>query len=273
MVRTLRIAALILSPAVILFATAQAQRSSRQRDGLVCVNPTRDWNEFGGGASLSDARDFLKRRVKPECPQLAERVRARVVALEPHRGREAQLASASAPRPEPVQARTQSPPAIAVPHPRSPAGFRRRVQSPPGSRSTEPAQVATAGTVPPPAAAPGRQFPADPANYDIWEPNWFQVVERFPELRRLYDRGSPDLCARCIVGESGYLAECKVAGAAASSADIREGTKLMLSMIHVAFRGGAPAAGASFRVPVHFGRLLPPPSGGYCRNPEEDFRS
>src|SRR3954467_12748541 len=100
MVRALQLTLIVAGPAVFFVATAQAQRERRAGDGLVCVNATRDWNDFGATQSLQAARDFLSRRVKPECTALAQRVRSRILALQPAPVREVKLATAAGPRPE-----------------------------------------------------------------------------------------------------------------------------------------------------------------------------
>lgn len=260
MVPALRLTLLVAGPAVLLLAAAHAQRQYAAGDGLVCVNAARDWNAFGATSTLQAAQDFLRRRVRPECRQLSARVRDHIAALERARNRDIHIASVG-PRPEPPRARSTRP---QRPHPpRAPA-------SPPLTR--DPHSATPPVSPPVEASLPAVRQPTDPAAYDIWEPNWFQVIERYPDLRQLYGRGSADLCTQCIVGESGYLGNCRVAGAAAADPAIRDGARRMISMIHVRRRDGASAAGASFRTPTHFGRLLPPPSGGYCRQPDSAFR-
>lgn len=259
MVSTVRLAPIVIVSGIALLASAHAQRSSDP--SLVCVNAARDWNEYGATQPLDVARDFLSRRVKPECPDLARRVRGRIAVLETMRSRQIQIASA-APRPEPRGVRQFRP---ARPPSRTPAAD-RPPSRPDRHRETLPASP------PERAPLPSNRQPRDAAAYEIRQPNWFEVIERYPDLRQLYDRGSPDLCVRCIVGESGYLGNCRVAGAAAADPVIRDGARRMISMIHVRRRDGASAAGASFRTPTHFGRLPPPPPGGYCRHPDSDFR-
>ena len=64
----------------------------------------------------------------------------------------------------------------------------------------------------------------------------------------------------------------EVALLAAGRAEVRNGAKLMISMIRVTRRDGSSAEGLPIGVPVHFGELLPPPPGGYCSNAESEFR-
>jgi hypothetical protein len=257
MVSIVRVAPIGIVLGIAVFASAQAQRSSDP--SLVCVNATRDWNEYGAAQSLEVARDFLSRRVRPECRGLAQRVLGRIAVLERVRPR-IRIATA-APRPEPRPVRQSRPvlPASQLPDAAGPPRgddryYERRLASPPAQ------------------AVPSIRQPTNASAYEIRQPNWFDVIERYPDLRALFDRGGPDLCARCLVGASGYLGSCRVAGAAAADPAIRDGARRMISMIQVRRRDGASAAGASFRIPAHFGRLMAPPPGGYCSNHDADFR-
>lgn len=227
-------------------------------DSMVCANATRDWNEIKDSASPDTVRAFLRSRVRPECPRLARRVRDRIAVLQ--------------------QTRTPSP-AAQTPAPARPA----ERTSEPASSARPSARVRTRR---PPAVAVARPAPQTPARTRPFfrrdpllshqlassEPNWYQVLARYPHLEQLYDEGGDDLCAACIVGASGYLDDCWIAGTRAHIPEVREGAKVMISMIRVTRRDGSSAAGLPVGVPVHFGRLLPPPEGGYCSNPEAEFR-
>lgn len=233
------------------------QGSPATDDSMVCANATRDWNEIADRASPEAIRAFQRNRVRPECPRLAARIRDRLATLQ--------------------QVRTPAP-RVKTPPPTRPAA---RAAEP--TRRTEP--VTRVPTRHAPAAAP-RRAPQTPARTRPFfrrdsmlsdqlasiEPNWHQVLARYPHLERLYDQGGRDLCAACIVGAAGYLDDCWIAGARAHIREIREGAKLMISMIRVTRHDGNSATGLPVGVPVHFGRLLPPPEGGYCSNPEVDFR-
>lgn|GEM_PF-4832660 len=257
MVSVVRLAPFAVVAGLLVLSSVNAQR--RSDPSLVCVNATRDWNEYGEAQSLDVARDFLNRRVKPECPGLAQRVRGRIATLE--RVRPRIRTAAATPRPETHAVRQSRPVSGATRSPADDGALRRDGRYYERSRTSQPEPY-----------APSNRQPTDSAAYEIRQPNWFDVIDRYPELRALFNRGGSDLCARCIVGQSGYLGNCRVAGAAATDPAIRYGARRMISMIHVSRRDGASAAGASFRIPTHFGQLLPPPAGGYCRQAESDFR-
>jgi len=226
---------------------AANQPSPAGDDSIVCVNATRDWNDVANTASLEVARRFLAARVRPECPLLATRIRARIASLESAR-------------------RVESRPEVRVPEVRTPAVRRPRPVRPRETPSVVPRN--------PPPRQTHVFFRRDstPANeLSIWEPNWYQVLAQYPQLEALFDQGGDDLCASCMVGASGFLEDCWVAGRRSSIPAIRDGTKLMMSMIRIARRDGSSARGLPIGIPVHFGRLLPPPQGGYCSNPDSDF--
>jgi hypothetical protein len=103
-------------------------------------------------------------------------------------------------------------------------------------------------------------------------PTWNEVIARYPQLASLYNRGTADLCAACLVGANGYLEQCEVAGQSASNPTIRQGAKVMMSLIRISRRDGSSARGTEVAVPVAFGEILPAPPGGYCSSPESEFR-
>lgn len=239
----------------VLYSALSSTQGVAADDGLVCVNASRDWRKSGETMALEAARSFLRNRVKHECPQLRARVEQRVRTLETaarqrNEKRKSEVATKKpaptpAPRrPEPKVAR----PAVPAPQPRP--------YSPPPTLA------------PPPA---GFQY-METSRFRIWQPDWYQVLARYPQLERLYDRGGEDLCARCVIGASGYLQDCAIAGAAAADPSIRRGAQTMISMIYVQNRDGTSAAGSTQLVPVHFGKWRPAPARGYCRNPASEFR-
>lgn len=267
MVPALRLATLCASSAMLPLLAANVEQRPAADDSLVCVNATRDWSETSGRWSLEAARAFLISRVKPECPALARSVRGRILALESARTRENRAASA-APRREAPRTRPSRPPSSG------------RATAPEAAPSRRPAD--TSAVRDQPYRAPPRPMPEirrrppltlNPTRvFQFRYPNWGEVVNRFPQLEQLYNRGGADLCARCIVGASGFLEDCEVAGAAAADRTIREGAKRMMSLIHIARQDGTSAAGALVAIPVQFGRRLSPPPGGYCSSPEAEFR-
>jgi hypothetical protein len=254
MAAPLRLSILLVSSALVLLSGALAQR--RLDDSLVCAASARDWSKLSNEVTAEAARTFLRDRVKPECAALAERVRSRIKTLEvqneSRRATDVESAKEAArPAPSPTRKTATAPPPVRTP---------RKIHTPAPSATLRPSRP---------------HFSLDPAaGADLrwWQPNWFQVLAKFPDLEGLFDRGSEDLCAACLVGASGFLEDCHIAGAAAADALIREGAKRMMSMIHISKLDGSPAAGRPIGVPVHFGRLLPPPPGGYCSNPRSDFR-
>lgn len=105
--------------------------------------------------------------------------------------------------------------------------------------------------------------------YDF--PHWGQVVSRYPGLARLVGRGGADLCGRCRIGPDGYLVDCQVAGAAGDP-ELREGVKLMASMMRVYNRDGSSAVDDVVQFPATLGRAMPPPPPeGYCKSPDSSF--
>lgn len=218
-------------------------------DSLVCANSERDWNRIGNTASVEAARAFLRDRVMEECSALSERVRGRISNLEAEK--KALLPTTTV---APLRKETRTPRVSAE------TDKARRIQTP---SPLLPAQ---------PKRPHFSRDPAAGADLDWWQPNWFQVLARYPDLERLYDLGGADLCAACLVGASGFLEDCHIAGTAAADPAIRNGAKRMISMIKITKRDGSPATGTPVGVPVHFGRLLPPPPDGYCSNPERAFR-
>src|SRR4051812_16357609 len=233
---------------------ALAAAAAQGDDSIVCASAGRDWNAMESSVSLNAARSFLSTRVKPECAVLSSSVRHKIAELE------AQAAPVSI---------EESPPGRFSTVPRR-SLVRRQIA--PKSTPAAPAIQAREGSL---TTTRWRLFDRDPATgVDLVssEPNWFQVLDRYPELAQLFDRGGPDLCASCMVGTSGYLEECRIAGAAAANPSIKAGAKKMMSMIYIAKRDGSSAAGTPIGIPVHFGKLLDPPAGGYGSNPASGFR-
>jgi hypothetical protein len=245
MVSSLWLVPLGAASAILLAAAMQPVPAAD--DSIVCVNATRDWNEMANTASLEVTRQFLGSRVRPECPQLAARVRSRIASLEAAQNVERRPA-ARAPETRPVPVRRSRP-----------------------VRSGGTPSVARASPPPRQTHVFFRRDSTSSSELSFSEPNWYQVLVRYPELEALFDQGGDDLCASCMVGASGSLEDCWVAGRRSNIPAIRDGTKLMMSMIRIARRDGSSAQGLPVGIPVHFGRLLPPPPGGYCSNPEANF--
>jgi hypothetical protein len=107
-------------------------------------------------------------------------------------------------------------------------------------------------------------------NFNFRQPDWFQVLARYPELEALTGQGGNDLSAWCLANSSGFLDDCWIAGRQ-SNRSVRAGAKLMMSMIQVLRKDGTSVHGKSFCIPVSFGLIGPAPEGGYCSNPEMDF--
>lgn len=260
MVRPVQIVCLFVGILVFLLMPVAAQPGGAADDSFLCVTATRDWKKASGSMTSASAREFLRNRVKSVCPRLAARVRTRIVEFETSTG----LAQ------NPPQGGKVAPrPTIRRPSP----NLNRTPAQRPVSRPSIAVPRRTPVPVPVIVKRPHfRQSPFKARDLLYQYPIWDDVLERYPQLRRLENRGGSDLCAACLIGPAGYLQECEIAGRAAADRSIREGAKLMMSMIRIARRDGRPAGGIPVGIPVAFGHILPPPPGGYCSNPESDFR-
>jgi hypothetical protein len=253
---------MILVPAasVTVLALALITAEGSAADGLTCVNATRDWKRSAQSTSLETARAFLRMRVRRECSELRKLVEQRIQTLE----QKVRITQASPTAPDPAPKVTPRPSRTkAPPEPQRDARPEEKIAAPQPKPTPSPARLA-----PPPA---GFQY-SDTARVRIWQPNWYQVLARYPHLARLQGRGSDDLCAQCVVGGSGYLEQCAIAGAAAADPEIRRGAQTMISMIYIRKLDGGSAVGSTPRIPVWFGERRSPPAGGYCSNPARDFR-
>jgi hypothetical protein len=256
---------LCAAAAACVLALAFAAEQGAAADGLVCVNANRDWNRVASTLSLDDARRFLSVRVKPECRQLRARVNGRIAQLEQAsrqaREEETEAAVTATPvrRPKvPAKPRVDSRPTPSPPPPRQ-----ARPTPPPSPTVREP----VVAMQPPPS---GYNY-QETRDFQVWQPDWYQVLARYPHLERLFGRGGNDLCARCIVGPSGYLRNCAIAGSAATNPEIRRGAQAMISMIYIRRRDGSPAAGSTTYTPVWFGRSEEP-AASICRRVASDYR-
>lgn len=260
MVRPLQLAASSALLGLLLMIPTSAPGDPPADPSLACINANRDWKKNGAAMSLDDARSFLRIRVKPVCPRLANQVKERIAQLATQR----RIASAR------VAPRLHRPPTVR-PDARRPA--ERLAARPPAPRPIGPVPHATPIPIPIQRRAHTFRTSGLKASDFLFEyPTWEEVTARYPQLSSLYKTGTADLCAACLVGADGYLEQCEVAGESASNPAIRQGAKLMMSLIRISRRNGSSARGTEVAVPVAFGEILPPPRAGYCSSPEADFR-
>ncbi len=111
---------------------------------------------------------------------------------------------------------------------------------------------------------PGPQYPAtrETANSSsgatdtitlrtLW-PDWYQVVDRYPELNAVYGRGPESLCMRCEVQSNGSLAGCRLAGAE-EDPTLGDAARRMATLMHVYSPSGEYIGGRSVIIPITFG--------------------